>query len=516
MQILISVFSDFEQVFFKLYHIFTEKSLIFQNGKYTLSIQLGDKKFMLACPVSTPEEPTLPPEVVVNIPDPPAEATEHSPEYLDSFVWTPPFYLAPPLYPHPTYHKYRHPYGHDPSISSPPTPAPTFGPPSVGSLSEYQDYLLNPDSLNKHVITHDSHSSTGDTETSEQVLGGQQPSVVGVLEQHRVTHSPSSRFQVQVESPSLVPPTRQYHHYYHQPNIPHPETPHIAAPAPVPESPPLASVVHHPDAASQFNLDQFFHSQPDHTTHAQTAAPHSWYPAQPYSNYQWYHFPHFIDNNAPKLSPFNPDLSAKPKVSLQQSSVELKPDNNLVWRRYEPLSDRDVKSPGLNAGEVSAPEQSSSQSTHIHSLPFPHHYPHRYYQMYYGPKRSLSGVSQTPSNDDTELKNFRPRSMFPLTEPMYDVNHVPLYHYDQPEVSVDEQDVPHEGSMNTQSEPGLPSNSDHAFPVWLAQSAEAGPPSVLQVNPSHNIYPHDISEVYPDVEAPDELLDNEIEGKCFF
>lgn len=467
---------------------------------------------MLACPVSTPEEPTLSPEVVANILDPPAEATDHSPESPESFVWTPPFYLAPPLYPHPTYHKYRHAYGHDPSISSPPTPAPTFGPlslPPIGSLSEYQDYLINPDFLNKHII-HDSHPSTGETEPSEQVLGGPQASLFGVFEQHRVTHSPSSRFQVQVESPSLVPPTPHYHH----PDIPFPEAPHIAAPAPVPESPPLASVVHHPDGASQFNVDQFFRSQTDHTMHPQSAAPRSWYPTQPYSNHQWYHFPLFTDDNAPKLTPFNPDLSATTNVSSQQSSVELKPDDNFAWRRYEPLSDRDVKSAGLNAGEVSAPELSSFQPTNIHSLPFPHHYPHHYYQMYYGPERSLSGVSQTQSNNDPELKNLRPRSMFPLTEPMYDVNNIPLYHYDQPEVSADEQDVPPEGNIDTQSEPRLPSNSDHAFPVWLAQSAEAGHPSRLQVNPAHSIYPGS-SEVYPDVEAPDELLDNEIQGNFF-
>lgn len=473
---------------------------------------------MVACPVSTPEEPTLPPEVVANIPDPPTEATEHSPESLESFAWTPPFYLAPPLYPHPAYHKYHHPYEHDPSKSSPPASAPTFGPrslPPVGSLSEYQDYLLNPDFLNKHV-TEDSHSSTGDTETSKHVLVGQQAPLFDVFEQNRVTHSPSSRFQVQVESPSLVHPALQYRHYYHHPNIPLPETPHIAAPAPVPESPPLALVVHHPDAASQFNMDQFSQSLPDHTRHAETFAPYSWYPTLPYLNHQWYNFPHFIDNNALKLTPFNPDLSAKRNVSSQQSNVELKPDNNLAWRRYEPLSERDGKSPGLNAGEVSAPEQSSFQSTHMRSLPFPHHSPHHYYQTYDGPERSLSSVSQTPSNNDPELTNLRPRSMFPLTEPMDDVDHIPLNHDDQPEVSAEEQDVPHEGNINTQSEPGLSSDSDHAFPAWLAQSAEEGHPGMLQVNPSHNIYPHDISEVYPDVEAPDELLDQEVEGKCFW
>lgn len=470
---------------------------------------------MLACPVSAPEEPTLTPEVVAIIPDPPAEATEHSPESVGSFVWTPPFYLAPPLYPHPTYRMYRHPYGHDPSITFPPAPAPTFSPPSlppVAFLSEYQDYLRNPDFQNKHVATHDSHLSRENIETSKQVLGGQQASLFGVFGQHRVTHPPSSRFHVRVESPPLVPPTRRYHNYYHHPNVPPPQAPHFGGPAPVPESPPLASVVHYPDAATLFNLDQFFQSQPDPTAHAQTAAPHSWDPTQPYPNHQWYPFLRFTDTNAPKWTPFNPGLSAKTNVSSQQSGVELMP-NKPTWRRYEPLSDRDVKSAGRNAGVVSAPEQSFFQSTHIHSLPFPHHYPHHYFQMYSGPERSFTGASQTPSNNDPELKAFRPRPMFPLTEPMYEVNHVPLYHYDQPEASADEQDVPDEGNINGHSEPQLPSHSD---PVWLPESAEAGHPGGLQVNPFHNTYPHGISQLYPDVEAPDELLDNEIEGKYFF
>lgn len=490
MQMWISVFSVFNTDFVQLDYIFTEKSLNFQNGKYTLSIRLGDKKFMLACPASTPEEPTLSPEIVADIPDPPAEATEHSPESLASFMWTPPFYLAPPLYPHPTYHIYGHPNRHDSSMSSLPTPAPIFSPPALpplGSLSGYQDYLLS------RRVPHDSHSSTGDPEASEQVLDGQQAPLFGVFDQHRVTPSPSSRFQVQVESPFLEPPTRQSPHYYHHPDIPLPEAPHIAAPAALPESPLLASVLHHP-----FNLDQFFPSQPDH----------SWYPTQAYSDHQWYHFPHFTDSNAPNWTPLH-DLSAKTNVSSQPSGFELKPDSNPAWRRHEPPSDRDVTSAGLNAGEVS-----SFQPTHIHSFPFPHHYPHGSYQAYSGPERSLSGGSQTPSNKDPELSTSRPRSMFPLAEPMNDVDHLPLSHYDPPEASADERDKPHGGKMNSQSEPRLPSSSDHAFPAWLAQSVEAGRPSVLQVDPPRDIYPH-ISEADPAAEAPDQLLDNEIEGKCF-
>lgn len=468
---------------------------------------------MLACPVSTPEEPTSPPEVVAKIPDPPAEATKHSPESLENFVWSPPFYLAPPLYPHPPYNKYHHPYGHDPSISFPPTPASTFAPPSfppLGYLPEYPNYLLNPDFLNKYVQKIGSYSPTGDTEAHKQALGGQQTPLFGVVEQHRVTPSPPSSFPAQVESPSFVRPTPQYHHYFHHPNIPLPDPPHIAAPAPVPKSPPLAPVVPYPDA-SQFNVDQFVHSQPDLTTQAQTAAPRSWYPAQPYWDYQWYLFPPFTDNNALELAPFIPDLSGQTNVSSQQPSVELKPDNNFAWSRYEPPPDGDVKSPGLNAGEDSAPEQSSFQSPSFHSLPLPHHFPYHYYQMFYGPERSLSGVSQTPANVDPELKNLGPRSMFPLPDSTYDLNNVSPDRFEQPEAFANDLDVPDEGDILTQPEPRLPSGSEHAVPV----PDEEAHPSGLQVDPSHDLHPPHISEMFPDGEAPDDLLDSEIQGECF-
>lgn len=435
---------------------------------------------MLACPVSTPEEPTLSPEVVLSIPDPPLETEQHSPESLKHFVWTPPFYLAPPLYPHPTYHKYHHPDRPDPSTSSPPTPAPTFSLPSfppVGFLSEYQDNnYFYPDYLNEHVA-HDS-GSTGDTERSGQVLDGQQAPLLSVFEQHRVTHSPS-RYEVQIESPSLVPPTHarnQYYHNYRHPQIPLPDTLQNAAPAPVAESSPSASVVHHPDAAGQFNMD-------DHTTYPQAVLPKEQNPAHAYSDHHRYHLP---DNDAFKSPPVNPDLP-----TIQH------PD----WRGYEPLSDKAVEAAGPNA-DVSPPEQTSSPSTNVPPPPF-YPLPHQY-QMYYGPEHSLSSVSQIPSNDDSQLRTFGRQSTSSVTEPEYDVHHVPLYHYVQPEVSADDQDVPHQRDMNTNSESELPSDSAHGFTVWLA-----GYPSMLQAGPP--LYLHDVSEAYPD--APDELLDNEMKGK---
>lgn len=477
---------------------------LFQNGKHTLSIQLGDKKFLLACPESTPEQPRLPPEVVGSGPDLPSEAPEHSSESLEHFVWSPPFYLAPPLYPHPTYYKYSHPDSPDPSTFSLPTPAPTFGSqsvPPVGSLSEYQDYFLYPDSLKEHV-THDSGSSAGDMLSSGQFSDGHQ-APLSVFEQHRVTPAPSVKFQTWVGSPPLAPPIHTLNQNQY-PNIPLP-APQYAAPAPVAESLLLASVLHHPDAASQFNMNQFPHSWPAHNTQSHTAAPNALYPAQPHLDHQWYHFPH----DGPTLPPFNPELLVNRHASSHQSSGSAL-DNNPNWRRYEPLSDKDFESPLLNAGEVSPPEHTSFPAG-IPSPPF-YHPPQHHYQMHYGPELSPSGLTQMSNNP--LLRTFRPLSPSPLSEPVYDVQHTPPHRYHQPETSAGDGDVSHEGNINPKSDPRLPSDSDHDFTVWLDQLSEAGNPSMLQANP-FNIYLYD-TEVYPDVEAPDELLDNQIEGKCFF
>lgn len=474
---------------------------LFQNGKHTLSIQLGDKKFLLACPESTPEQPRLPTEVVGSGPDLPSESPEYSSESLEHFVLSPPFYLAPPLYPHPTYHKYSHPDSPDPSTTSPPIPAPTSGSrsvPPVGS-SEYQDYFLYPDSLNEHV-THDSGSSAGDMVNTGRFSDGHQDPLSGGRD-HRVIPAPSVKFQTWVGSPSLAPPSHTLNQHQY-PNIPLP-APQSAAPAPVAESPLLASVLH-PHAASQFNMNQFPHSRPAHDTQAHTAAPNALYPAQPHSDHQWHHFPH----GGPKLPPFNPELLVNRHASSHQSSGSTL-DNNPYWRKYEPLSDIDFEPPLLNAGEVSPPEQTSFPAG-IPSPPF-YHPPQHHYQMYYGPELSPSGLTQM-SNNNPLLRPFRPLSPSPLSEPLYD-QHTPSHRYHQPETSVGDGDGPHEGNINLRSAPRLPSDSDHDFTVWLDQRSEAENPSMFQAIPS-NIYLYD-PEVYPDVEAPDELLDNQIEGKCF-
>lgn len=502
---LTSILSPYEILSVNEYRIRFHQNVstknLFQNGKHTLSIQLGDKKFLLACPEYTPEEPRLPPEVVGSGPDLPSEAAEHSSESLKHFVWSPPFYLAPPLYPHPTYHKYSHPDSHDPSTSS--TPAPTFGSrsvPPVGSLSEYQDYFLYPDSLNEHV-THDSGPSAGDMVSSGQFSDGHQAPLLSVFEQDRVTPAPSVRFQTWVGSPSLAPPIHTLNQYQH-PDIPLP-APQYAAPAPEAESPLLASGFHRPDAAGQFNMDELSHSLPAHNTQAHTVAPNALYPAQPHSDppFRWYHFP----QGGPKLPPFSPELLVNRHASSHQSRGSTL-DNNPSWRRYEPMSDKDLDSPLLNAGEGS-PEQTSFPA----GIPFPsfHHPPQHHYRMYYGPELSPSDLAQM-SNNHPLLGIFRPLSPSPLSEPVYDVQHTPPYRYHQPETAGDG-DVPHEGSINPKSDPRLSSDPDHDFTVWLDQLSEAENPSMLQVNPS-NIYLHD-TEVYPDVEAPDELLDNQIEGK---
>ncbi|KAK1877277.1 UPF0301 protein [Dissostichus eleginoides] len=63
-----------------------------KDGKHTLSLQIEENTFTVACPVSPPEE--LRPSH-----HPPHLQTGNIPESLESFPWAPPFYLAPLYYP---------------------------------------------------------------------------------------------------------------------------------------------------------------------------------------------------------------------------------------------------------------------------------------------------------------------------------------------------------------------------------------------------------------------------------
>lgn len=329
-----------------IYYTVSKKTfdLFFQDGKYTLSLQVGKKAFTLACPVSPPEEHPLTHQPLVNSPHLTRGPTEPIPETLEPFLWAPPFYLAPPYYPHPTYNQ-RYPGPGVHNANNPPTPTsstpdPTFGPqpiPPVDSKPDYQHYYSQQIPVResyKYFDVRSSLLSTKEMEDSSRAYSD----LRGLSEEPSAT---TAGFLMQVEAPSLQHPSHAfnpYYHYYHHPKIPLSGPPEDPDPGPEvtaelsltnsndPEFPVLPLNVQQSEALRSVNSDQspqpvpeaasapyipptspqFYHTSP---------APHARYPPQPYPYHYLYYFPHIARGEAKTLPPFSPNTPAKTNLS---------------------------------------------------------------------------------------------------------------------------------------------------------------------------------------------------------
>ncbi|XP_059205069.1 uncharacterized protein LOC131984182 [Centropristis striata] len=301
-----------------------------KDGKYTLSLQVGEKTFTLSCPVSVPEALPL-------THHPPVTSPQHltrkpaAQQSLEPFPWAPPFYLAPPYYPHPTYNlKSPQPDGLD--AYNPPTPSSlspdnTFGPhplPPVDSPPDYpvySHYHTPVEESYKHV--HVPQSSTDEAEVSSlwypDLQQKQKTPVFGVSEK------PSAASPLQPPSHAFNP----YYHYYHHPKIPLPGPPQDPDPGPeVPREVPLNNPHNYeypmlPPQQSESPSLQFVPQAASHpytlpTSPPETSAPHTPDPPQPYPYF--YYFPHVARGEARRLAPLTLDTAAKTNLSDHQNT----------------------------------------------------------------------------------------------------------------------------------------------------------------------------------------------------
>nr|XP_046271171.1 uncharacterized protein LOC124073179 isoform X2 [Scatophagus argus] len=528
-----------------------------KDGKYTLSLQVGETTFTLACPVSYPKELPLTYQSLVNGP-PTRGPAEHTSASLETFPWTPPFYLAPPYYPHPTYHyKYPSPDGYDeynPHPPSPSTPDTKYGLqayPSVNSHLDSQGYYgqqipVKESDLNFGV--HSSQSSLSDMGDSSllypDLQQNQETPVLGLSEKRSAAHSPSSNagFPLHIESLPLQPhsPTlNQYYHYYHQPKVPLPDLPQDLDPDPKshnPESPVS-------EALNRFNLDQFFqHEAASHPYTLPTSAPYTPYPPQPYPYRYLSYFPYLARGQAKRLAPLNPDVASKtnlldhqntksssfvdPLPHTSEDDEEYKfhlyidqpnPDemihfkeNSPDWTKHPLLSDSDgvkeVQLPLQHADADSPPERPFFPKNNLPSYPYDEYYPYsHYYQLYYGPESLLSHVSPTSSKEalDPLLKAsssppqqhlyHKPQTTAPPTKSMYDIHLDPLHPYYYYHLFYH----PEVSVDNEQVHPTTSMNSKSESLLPSDSATEAGYPNMPQSSPLHGLYHHDITPQHP-------------------
>lgn len=267
---------------------------MFQDGKLSLSLQMGDEAFTLSCPVPPGQElsPTLEPQVDISH----YGARETEPESPEPPPWAPPFYLAPPYYPHPKYSPPYLPGGRNPS-----SPAVGLQPPP-----DTQHVPVRESSEDSDV--HGFLSSTDETEDPPQEFADLQKN------QGAPGLSP---FQGggPTGTPHLQPPGHafnSYYHYYHLPKIPLPDPPQNPHPGPEPPEALETKPLNHKVSVLPQRVQEFTNQVSDPVSEAPPFAPH------PYPPHFLPNFPFNVMDAAGRWTPLHPNAAAETNLSKVQ------------------------------------------------------------------------------------------------------------------------------------------------------------------------------------------------------
>ncbi|KAM8845116.1 uncharacterized protein AB9W97_000414 isoform 2-T2 [Spinachia spinachia] len=452
---------------------FTTCGITVKDGNYIISLQMREKTFTLSCPVSPAEKLSLTHQPVVNSPYLTRGRAEHLPEPLLPFPWVPPFYLAPPYHPHPTYsHKYLSPDGHaadNPPTHSSSTPDPTLGPqppPAADSWTGNQNFFPQPIPTmesDKDVGVHSSLLTT-DGEDSGQVH--LETPVLGVSERPGVTRSLRSHrgSLIQSDSPTrLQPPSHAfnpYYHYYHHPKIPLRGAPKDSDAGPKfsgkltlthpnnPENLEFPLNMQQPEALPTINSHQVLQpirkaaSHPYTLVTSPTKASALDTPRlpQPYP-YHFYYPPHIATVVARRKAPLNPYMAAKNNLSDHQYSkpnafIHPLPCSSYGYnlnsntdaelddgRRLTAPADQPPLTYPAGPDAVATPPTDQPPlptASPYHNRPHLYYHPYLYHHMYYGPGGSQSADNRPSWTSSSEaLENLPPALSSPPQHAAY-------------------------------------------------------------------------------------------------
>ncbi|KAM4531502.1 uncharacterized protein PAE49_023684 isoform 2-T2 [Odontesthes bonariensis] len=337
-----------------------------KDGKYTLSLQVGPKILTLACPVSSIEGF---PVTHLPLADSPANlirrATKPMLDPLGPLRWIPPFYLAPPYHPHPTFHNnFDPPKGlesHKPSTPPPLTLGVTFSLQSHPPVSSQPNFLKNPIG-NPYERSEDSNLPFSDENQNQEAP-------VSDLSEKRSAAATS--FPAVVEAPHSQAPSHDfspYYHYYHHPKIPLPGTPQDPHPAPGGSELLSSAFSHSRSPFLDLNVQQTeqFSSKdasdnisPPKTTSYPYTPPNTKFPNKvfalnaPYPPYHYfYYFPQFARGEVKSLGLLHPGLAEIANLSFVRSNHS----------PVLPGHDRHGMNPGINEPKSDKPVDTLSRA----------------------------------------------------------------------------------------------------------------------------------------------------------
>lgn len=438
-----------------------------QDGKYSFSLQKGDDIFTLACPV-TPFEDHSP----ADGPTGAGDDTRSNPP--GAFLWTPPFYLAPPHYPHPVY---RH---EDPSQvlnnpHSPPTTRTSSAPQRTSEVAHSPpDSSQAEDQTSHQVPTLESqvcnrvHSPPAPDTRLEDLIPHRpdlhqrrETPTLGFSEGQRAPQFFGSDADVplQVDGPPLQPLTdafSQYYHYYHDPKIPlsdPPRDPNAAVEAFSQVDPHLSEHAVRLHGSQQSGgqtrpnqyqyLSEYPYSERDEAKrfalHISETIPKPHFPVFPQnlkSAHDVSELPHIHEKN--NLPPFGSQLTWQSRTqspefrpSLPSAVVGARAEENLS--RLGTVGDQPSTIPSLS------PSYSLPQQPHYYVLYYPYH------QMY-DPDGHISTSSKDPSKVETlssQESSFE-KPLFPYWYRFHD--------YDASKAKGDKKEVQQTRTASTKSE----------------------------------------------------------------
>lgn len=406
----------------------------------------------MTCPIQPFEKLPVTNQPLADNPSFAKRAAESKLKSLRPSLWIPPFYLAPPNYPHPTYPQPRGHGSYNPSTPMAHGVAFSLKP----TNQDYYDLIPPQETLKPH-RTHKPLSSKDQTKNSGRVYKKQnrKASDSSIFENSAAT--PGLKVQVDFQQPSghdFSP----YYHYYHLPKIPLLGTPRGPGPGASGRLTSSTSSQNSQYSSMSPNVSQFKDAlnkispliiPAPHTfpTSSKVSSLSASYPLQPFPYYYFLYLPDIAKSEAKRLVLLHPYSAAKtnlnPKLNIlnMDTSIVSKLQDGINGRLFvsvtpvvqSPVSQSSSHKPDpLSVPPLEQPFIPTPGFTH-NADPYKYYY-HPYYNnylTYYVPEALRDkhlGAQITPRAAASSVKPSN-HSHTPHAESMNDIQKRLLYHY---------------------------------------------------------------------------------------